>query len=93
MMLMGVSALKSSFGGLSTYMVCTHTFQKNLNQESNARTIVRSSDEADYKDNKQYKFLQGPFKYYVSKEVGGLGQKVAILADLQYYYADVGGWA
>jgi hypothetical protein len=28
---------------------------------------------------------QGPLKYYVSKEVGGWGQKVAIFADLQYY--------
>ena len=28
----------------------------------------------------------GPFKYYVSKEVGaGWGQKMAIFADLQYY--------
>ena len=28
---------------------------------------------------------KGPFKYYVSKEVGGLGQKMVIFADLQYY--------
>ena len=28
---------------------------------------------------------KGPFKYYVSKEVGGWGQKMAIFADLQYY--------
>ena len=27
---------------------------------------------------------KGPFKYYVIKEVGGWGQKVAILDDLQY---------
>ena len=31
----------------------------------------------------QYKV---PFKYYVSKEVGGWGQKMAICADLQLYY-------
>ena len=30
-------------------------------------------------------FSMGPFKYYVSKEVGGWGQKMAILDDLQYY--------
>ena len=28
---------------------------------------------------------KGPFTYYVSKEVGGWGQKKAIIADLQYY--------
>ena len=27
----------------------------------------------------------GPFKYYVTKEVGGLGQKMGIFVDLQYY--------
>ena len=27
---------------------------------------------------------KGPFKYYVIKEVGGWGQKIAILDDLQY---------
>ena len=27
---------------------------------------------------------RGPFKYYVSKEVGGWGQKMAIFADIQY---------
>ena len=27
---------------------------------------------------------RGPFKYYVIKEVGGLGQKLAIFDDLQY---------
>ena len=26
---------------------------------------------------------KGPFKYYVSKEVGGWGQKMTIFADLQ----------
>jgi hypothetical protein len=30
-------------------------------------------------------FRRGPFKYYVSKEVGGWGKKMAIFADLQYY--------
>ena len=30
-------------------------------------------------------FDRGPFKYYVSKEVGGWGQKMAIFADLQCY--------
>ena len=36
---------------------------------------------------------KGPFKNYVSKEMGGWGQKMAIFTDLQYYiYADVGGW-
>ena len=29
-------------------------------------------------------FNKGPFKYYVIKEVGGWGQKMAILDDLQY---------
>ena len=35
---------------------------------------------------KIYKLRQtkGPFKYYVIKEVGGWGQKMAILDDLQY---------
>ena len=28
---------------------------------------------------------KGPFKYDVSKEVGGWGQKMAVFADLQYY--------
>ena len=28
---------------------------------------------------------KGPFKYYVSKEVGKWGQKMAIFADLLYY--------
>ena len=32
-----------------------------------------------------FKLSLGPFKYYVSKEVGGWGQKMAIFADLQYY--------
>ena len=27
---------------------------------------------------------KGPFKYYVIKEVGGWGQKMAIFDDLQY---------
>ena len=27
---------------------------------------------------------KGPFKYYVSKEVAGWGQKMAIFSDLQY---------
>ena len=27
---------------------------------------------------------KGPFKYYVIKEVGGCGQKMAIFDDLQY---------
>ena len=31
-------------------------------------------------------------KYYVSKEVGEWGQKMAIFADLRTYHADVGGW-
>ena len=30
-------------------------------------------------------FWKGPFKYYVIKEVGGWGQKMAIFDDLQYY--------
>ena len=30
-------------------------------------------------------FDKGPFKYYVSKDVGGWGRKMAIYADLQYY--------
>ena len=30
-------------------------------------------------------FVWGLFKYYISKEVGGWGQKMAIFADLQYY--------
>ena len=34
--------------------------------------------------NKQ--FNKGPFKYYVSKVVGGWGQKMAIFADLQRYF-------
>ena len=29
-------------------------------------------------------YSKGPFKYYVIKEVGGWGQKMAILDDLQY---------
>jgi hypothetical protein len=29
-------------------------------------------------------FAKGPFKYYVIKEVGGWGQKMAIFDDLQY---------
>ena len=29
-------------------------------------------------------FRKGPFKYYVIKEVGGWGQKVAIFDDTQY---------
>ena len=29
-------------------------------------------------------FCRGPFKYYVIKEVGGWGQKMAIFDDLQY---------
>ena len=28
---------------------------------------------------------KGPFKYYVSTEVGGWGHEIAIFADLQYY--------
>ena len=36
----------------------------------------------------------GPFKYYVIKEVGGWGQKMAIFDDLQYCESsEVGGWA
>ena len=31
-----------------------------------------------------FKYPKGPFKYYVIKEVGGWGQKMAILDDLQY---------
>ena len=34
-----------------------------------------------------------PFKYYVSKEVGRWGQKMAILLIYSTIYADVGGWA
>ena len=30
------------------------------------------------------KFNKGAFKYYVIKEVGGWGQKIAIFDDLQY---------
>ena len=30
-------------------------------------------------------FHKGPFKFYVSKEVGGWGQKKEIFADLQHY--------
>ena len=30
------------------------------------------------------RITKGPFKYYVIKEVGGWGQKMAILDDLQY---------
>ena len=41
---------------------------------------------------KQFVSVKGPFKYYVSKEVGGWGQKMAIFAALKYH-ADVGGWA
>ena len=29
-------------------------------------------------------FIKGPFKYYIIKEVGGWGQKMAIFDDLQY---------
>ena len=32
-----------------------------------------------------FRFPMGPFKNYVSKEVGGWGQKMIIVADLQYY--------
>ena len=31
-----------------------------------------------------YTCSKGPFKYYVIKEVGGRGQKIAIFDDLQY---------
>ena len=35
---------------------------------------------------------KGPFKYYVIKEVGGWGQKIAIFDDLQYCKSsEVGG--
>ena len=38
-----------------------------------------------YQSNSNYLyFYKGPFKYYVIKEVGGLGQKMAIFDDLQY---------
>ena len=32
-----------------------------------------------------FQLPKGPFKYYVSKEMGGWGQKMAIFEDLQYY--------
>ena len=32
-----------------------------------------------------FQLHRGPFKYYVSKDVAGWGQKMAIFADLQYY--------
>ena len=32
-----------------------------------------------------YNLSKGPFKYYVSKEVGGWGQKIEFFADWQYY--------
>ena len=38
---------------------------------------------------------KGAFKYHVIKEVGGWGQKMAILDDLEYCKSSkrVGGWA
>ena len=37
---------------------------------------------------------KGPFKYYVIKEVGGWGQKMAIFDGLQYCKSsEVGEWA
>ena len=39
-----------------------------------------------------FELTWGPFKYYVSKEVGGWGQKTAILLIYSTIYADVGGW-
>ena len=36
--------------------------------------------------------IKGPFKYYVIKEVGGWGQKMAILDDLQYCNHQRVGW-
>ena len=32
----------------------------------------------------KFMFSKGPFKYYVIKDVGGWGQKMAIFDDLQY---------
>ena len=36
---------------------------------------------------------KGPFKYYVSKEVGGWGQKWQFLLIDSTIYAEAGGWA
>ena len=45
-------------------------------------------------NNTQYVYLLGAIKYYVSKKVGGWGQKMEIFAVLQYglQYAEVGRW-
>ena len=42
-------------------------------------------DNHDYEThNSGLQVCKGPFKYYVIKEVGGWGQKMAIFDDLQY---------
>ena len=46
---------------------------------------------ATYKNSRDVLFkAKGPFKYYVIKEVGGWGQKMAMFDDLQYCTGWVG---
>ena len=49
------------------------------------RNLQEKLEKEDLKTKPVYKLLaKGPFKYYVIKEVGGWGQKMAIFDDLQY---------
>ena len=43
---------------------------------------MQQNTEGQFKSKFHFKFPRGPFKYYVSKEVGGWGQKIAIFVDL-----------
>ena len=47
--------------------------------------LSQSSSNHSFASGNEPLLARGLFKYYISKEVGGWGQKMAIFADLQYY--------
>ena len=75
----------SKKGNLSQFQV------HKMNRQGGPWGVVKSGKRVDfYYGWSQMKLVESlygkrPLKYYVSKEVGGWGQKAAIFADLQYY--------
>ena len=59
----------------------------------NFQTKLKESHEIRLGTNMLRNYDKGPFKYYVSKEVGGWVRKWQFLLIYSTIYADVGGWA
>ena len=64
-------------------MICVFFKKGDRNSTLMSTTIIKVIFKATTMTFRQIFVALGPFKHYVSKEVGGWGQKMAIFSDLQ----------